>query len=217
MESCNLFTTVLLVLVIILGIGASVFFHKNIYPELDIINKTGGREDFGEADWWMPTKKIDPNFSKFLRRKGCGWNTGHDIEPNCPYDDDTSNDNWPIRSKCSESSLGEGECTEENPYYAPSFWNLISGQSTVRQIGGLFDGKQGVDARDYGGGCQFMGRKYPYATDCKGTPNNNCCQKFDRRSGFIGGDGTWCMRCKDPRPEDVEFCKSISVLHCNES
>jgi hypothetical protein len=194
MESCNLFTTVLLVLVIILGIATSIFFYKNIYPELDIINKTGGREDFGEADWWMPTKKIDPNFSKFLRRKGCGWNTGHDIEPNCPYDDDTSNDNWPIRSKCSESSLGEDECTEEKPSWKSNGW---WGQ--------------------YVGGCQFMGRKYPYATDCKGTPNNNCCQKFDRRSGFIGGGGTWCARCKDPRPEDVEFCKSHSTLHCNES
>ena len=162
-----------LVLVIILGIAASVFFNRNIYPELDIINKTGGKEDFREADWWMPTKKIAPNFSKFLRRKGCGWNTGHDIEPNCPYDNDTSNDNWPIRAKCSDSSLGEGECTEEHPYVTfSSYWGAWGGGS------------------GYEGGCKWMNNRYPYATDCKGTPNNNCCQKFDRRSGFVGGDGS---------------------------
>ena len=194
MSSCSLFSTVLLIFVVILGIAASVFFNKNVYPELDIINKTGGKEDFKEADWWMPTKEIDPNFSMFLRRKGCGWNTGHDIEQNCAYNSDTSNDNWPIRQKCSESSLGENECTEKKPYWASNGW---LGQ--------------------YVGGCQWMGRQYQYATDCKGTPNSNCCQKFDRRSGFIGGDGSWCMRCKDPRPEDVEFCKGVATLHCNES
>jgi hypothetical protein len=194
MGECNLFSTGLLILTVIFGISAWIFFRKNIAPELEIISKTGGKENFYNADWWTPTKKIGPDFSRSLRKKGCGWNTGHDIEANCPYNNDPSNDSWPIRQKCSESSLGENECTEEKPYWASNGW-------WGRMVGG----------------CKWMGKRYPYATDCKGTPNNNCCQKFDRRSGFIGGDGAWCARCKDPRPEDVEFCKGVNTLHCNES
>ena len=183
MSECGIFSTVLMFLLVVFSFGAYYFFQKNIYPELDIINKTGGSEGFENADWWLPEKDIDPNFQKFLRKNNCGWNTGYDIQPNCPYDNDTSNDNWPIRDKCSDTSLDDDECYEVVP-------NI------------------------FGGGCKWMGKRYKYATDCKGTPNNNCCQKFDRRSGFVGGDGSWCARCKDPKQEDIDFCKAHTTLHC---
>ena len=177
MNSCTIFTRVLLVLTLIFCIYSYIFYRKNIYPELDIINQTGNKEDFTE-DWWLPTKEIDSNFSNYLKKNNCGWPGPDYLKANCPYDNDTSNDNFLIRQKCSDSSFNDSDCM--------------------------------IVKND----CKINGKYYNFPTDCKGSPNNNCCQRFDRRSGFIGGDGSWCMRCKDPNPEDVEMCKNISTLHC---
>ena len=35
------------------------------------------------------------------------------------------------------------------------------------------------------------------------SPNNSCCQRFDRKTGFVGGKGGVGMKCKNPQPEDI--------------
>lgn len=202
MVSCSLFSTILLIATLILGISVHLFYRKNVYPELSIIKETGGSENFFNADWWGPEKRLSSSAKKFIKRRNCGWGLGGETISNCPYDDDVEWDNLAIRGECSINSVEDENCRVRKPYV--SFTDVFTG---------LFGGS------GYTGGCKAPdGQRYPYADDCKGSPNNSCCQRFDRKTGFVGGGrgGRWCMKCKNPQPEDIEFCKSPSAYHCRE-
>ena len=200
MVSCGLFSTILLILTLILAIYSHIFFRKNIYPEISIVKETGNKESFKNADWWLPESNVEGATKRFLRNRKCGYGTSLDAVHNCPYDNDVAWDNIPIRSKCSVNSVEGENCKVRKPY--TSFFDFFSG---------MFGGS------GYTGGCKSPdGKRYWYADDCKGSPNNSCCQRFDRKTGFVGGSGSWCMKCKNPNPEDVEFCKNILSYHCTE-
>jgi len=185
------------------------FFHTKVFPELNVISQVWKTKEGFTPDYWRPESGVlDDSHARTLQYQGCGWggcNPSWEASEDRWLDDGSLHGNIALRSKCTDEGLRTGMCQENKP------WKSKEWKTTSRAFFGIPFGYW-YDA--WNGGCRTKDGRIGYATDCKGSPNNICCQPIDRRSGFMGNG--WCMKCKNPAPEDIETCKRDDIQHCNE-